>query len=144
MADARSALYDEIKQDGRLLTDEWKLFDGTRCHHHLEACFAPRVKLASLRGETSDFVRFNHAAVRQAGSVQQQSLSIDLISGRNHAEGSVTLTDLAPGMLAVAARNAEARGLANVEIDECSADDKCKQDHLQHLSFDHCVQRIAR
>ncbi len=50
------------------------------------------VLLASLRGETSDFVRFNHASVRQAGSVQQQSLSVDLISGRNHAEGSVTLT----------------------------------------------------
>jgi predicted Zn-dependent protease len=50
------------------------------------------VLLASLRGENSDFVRFNHGAVRQAGSVQQQSLAIDLISGRNHAEGSVTLT----------------------------------------------------
>ena len=50
------------------------------------------VLLASLRGETSDFVRFNHAAVRQAGSVQQQSLSIDLIDGLNHAEGTVTLT----------------------------------------------------
>jgi predicted Zn-dependent protease len=54
------------------------------------------VLLASLRGETSDFVRFNHAAVRQAGSVQQQSLSIDLISGRHHAEGSVTLTGDTP------------------------------------------------
>ena len=50
------------------------------------------VLLASLRGESSDFVRFNHAAVRQAGSVEQQSLSVDLIAGRNHAEGSVTLT----------------------------------------------------
>lgn len=50
------------------------------------------VLLASLNGETSDFVRFNHAAVRQAGSVQQQSLSVDLIDGLNHAEGSVTLT----------------------------------------------------
>ena len=50
------------------------------------------VLLASLRGETSDFVRFNHAAVRQAGTVQQQTLSIDLIEGRHHAEGSVSLT----------------------------------------------------
>lgn len=50
------------------------------------------VLLASLRGESSDFVRFNHAAVRQAGSVRQQALSVDLISGRHHAEGSVTLT----------------------------------------------------
>ena len=45
------------------------------------------VLLASLRGETSDFVRFNHAAVRQAGSVQQQSLSIDLISGSQPRRG---------------------------------------------------------
>ena len=50
------------------------------------------VLLASLDGETSDFVRFNHAAVRQAGSVQQQSLSLDLVSGRRHAAGSVSLT----------------------------------------------------
>lgn len=53
---------------------------------------ADEVLLASLRGENSDFVRFNHAVVRQAGSVQQRSLTIDLISGRNHAEGTVTLT----------------------------------------------------
>ena len=45
------------------------------------------VLLASLRGETSDFVRFNHAAVRQAGSVQQQMLSVDLVEGARHAEG---------------------------------------------------------
>ena len=50
------------------------------------------VLLASLRGETSDFVRFNHAAVRQAGTVHQQTLAVDLIEGTRHAEGSVTLT----------------------------------------------------
>lgn len=50
------------------------------------------VLLASLRGETSDFVRFNHASVRQAGTVSQQTVSLDLISGRHHAEASVTLT----------------------------------------------------
>ena len=50
------------------------------------------VLLASLRGETSDFVRFNHAAVRQAGSVQQQMLSVDLVEGARHAEGAVSLT----------------------------------------------------
>ncbi len=50
--------------------------------------------LAHLRGEQSDFARFNHAKVRQAGSVTQQSLSLDLIDGPKHAEGSVTLTGI--------------------------------------------------
>ncbi|MEM9467797.1 MAG: metallopeptidase TldD-related protein [Actinomycetota bacterium] len=53
---------------------------------------ADETLLASLRGETSDFVRFNHAEVRQAGTVQQQTLSLDLIEGSRHAEGSVSLT----------------------------------------------------
>ena len=39
------------------------------------------VLLASLAGEDSDFVRFNHAAVRQAGSVRQRSIRIDLVEG---------------------------------------------------------------
>ncbi|MEO0493920.1 MAG: metallopeptidase TldD-related protein [Actinomycetota bacterium] len=50
------------------------------------------VLLASLSGETSDFVRFNHAAVRQAGTVHQQHLALDLVAGSHHAEGSVSLT----------------------------------------------------
>ncbi len=50
------------------------------------------VLLAQLSGEDSDFVRFNHAAVRQAGTVSQRTLSIDLIEGSQHAEGSVSLT----------------------------------------------------
>ena len=53
---------------------------------------ADETLLASLHTEATDFVRFNHAAVRQAGTVQQQMLSLDLIAGRNHAEGSVSLT----------------------------------------------------
>ncbi len=52
------------------------------------------ILLAHLAGEQSDFARFNHAAVRQAGSVNQQALSIDLISGVRHAKGRVTLTGL--------------------------------------------------
>jgi predicted Zn-dependent protease len=47
---------------------------------------------ASFRGEQSDFVRFNRSAVRQAGSVVQQTLTLDLIEGRRHALGSVHLT----------------------------------------------------
>jgi predicted Zn-dependent protease len=46
----------------------------------------------SFHGEASDFVRFNRAAVRQAGAVVQRSLSIDLIDGRRHAAGTLTLS----------------------------------------------------
>jgi predicted Zn-dependent protease len=41
--------------------------------------------------EESDFVRFNRAAVGQAGSVTQRWLGLDLIEGRRHASGSMTV-----------------------------------------------------
>lgn len=47
---------------------------------------------ASFHGEDSDFVRFNRSAVRQAGSVAQRSLTIDLIEGRRHATGTLRLS----------------------------------------------------
>jgi predicted Zn-dependent protease len=46
----------------------------------------------SFHGEESDFVRFNHGSVRQAGTVAQRSLGIDLIEGRRHAAGTLTLS----------------------------------------------------
>lgn len=46
---------------------------------------------ASYRGEDSDFVRFNHNRVRQAGSVQQRVITLDLIQGKRHAATSTTL-----------------------------------------------------
>ncbi len=49
------------------------------------------VLLAHLSGEDSDFVRFNGSSVRQAGAVTQRNLSIDLIDGARHAQGSVSL-----------------------------------------------------
>ena len=45
----------------------------------------------AFHGEDSDFVRLNHSAIRQPGSVQQRSLSLDLIRGRRHAPGDVAL-----------------------------------------------------
>lgn len=42
-------------------------------------------------GEDSDFVRFNQARVRQAGHVVQRSITLDLIEGRRHAAGELTL-----------------------------------------------------
>jgi predicted Zn-dependent protease len=44
-----------------------------------------------FHGEESDFCRFNRGAVRQAGAVTQRSLHVDLIEGRRHAAGSLTL-----------------------------------------------------
>ncbi len=41
--------------------------------------------------ETSDFVRFNHGRVRQAGTVRQISVTLRLIVGRRHASQSLTL-----------------------------------------------------
>jgi len=47
---------------------------------------------ASLQAEVSDFVRFNKAAVRQAGTVRQLVLSVDLIDGARHSGADLTLT----------------------------------------------------
>ena len=41
--------------------------------------------------ESSEFVRFNHAQVRQAGHVQQASLSLKLIHDGRHADLGITL-----------------------------------------------------
>jgi predicted Zn-dependent protease len=54
------------------------------------------VYTCTFRGEDSDFVRFNRSAVRQSGTVSQRVLSLDLIDGRRHAAGNITLSgDLA-------------------------------------------------
>src|SRR5919201_879802 len=45
----------------------------------------------TFRGEDSDFVRFNRSAVRQAGTVAQRFLSVDLIRGQRHAAADVAL-----------------------------------------------------
>ena len=50
------------------------------------------VLLANYSGEDSDFVRFNNSAVRQAGSVTQRYMDIELIDGRRHASATVTLS----------------------------------------------------
>jgi predicted Zn-dependent protease len=50
------------------------------------------VELTSFQGEDSDFVRWNGGRVRQAGTVAMRSVTIDLISGRRHSEGTVSLS----------------------------------------------------
>lgn len=42
--------------------------------------------------EDSEFVRLNRSAVRQAGTVAQRSLSINLIRGQRHTHGGVSLS----------------------------------------------------
>ena len=50
------------------------------------------VLLAAFQGESSDFVRFNNGAVRQAGSVQQLSVDLDLVAERRHTTASIQLS----------------------------------------------------
>ncbi len=49
------------------------------------------VLLLSFSGEESDFVRFNRSAIRQAGSVAQQGLSVELVRGGRHVKSVCTL-----------------------------------------------------
>jgi predicted Zn-dependent protease len=50
------------------------------------------VLLANVTGEQTDFIRLNNNDVRQAGTVEQRRLTLDLIEGRRHVAGSITLT----------------------------------------------------
>ena len=63
------------------------------------------VLLCNLSAERSDFVRFNHARVRQAGSVEQRYLALRLVRGRRHASATLSLAgdgdDLARAKAAV-------------------------------------------
>ncbi len=50
------------------------------------------VLTASLSAEDSDFIRFNHGEVRQAGSVRQRAIGLDLIDGDVHVRAEVQLS----------------------------------------------------
>jgi predicted Zn-dependent protease len=50
------------------------------------------VLLANISGERTDFIRLNHGDVRQAGSVDQRTLTVDLVEGRRHVGGSIRLS----------------------------------------------------
>ncbi|MCO4774001.1 MAG: TldE/PmbA family protein, partial [Deltaproteobacteria bacterium] len=50
------------------------------------------VLLLSFDGEQSDFVRFNHGKVRQAGSVEQRVLELRLVQGQRHSGATVVLS----------------------------------------------------
>ena len=61
-------------------------------HGDRQRCSGDEVLLANFAGEDTDFVRFNNSDVRQAGSVDQRRLSVDLIEGQRHAGGSLQLS----------------------------------------------------
>ncbi len=50
------------------------------------------VLLANFSGEHSDFVRINRSKIRQAGSVHQLELSLELINAGQHAETSANIS----------------------------------------------------
>jgi len=53
---------------------------------------SPEVLTLFVEAEQSDFFRFNEAKVRQAGTVTQGMLLLDLIEGQRHAPGRYTLS----------------------------------------------------
>ncbi|RLE25402.1 MAG: hypothetical protein DRJ50_02990 [Actinobacteria bacterium] len=50
------------------------------------------VLLANVTGERTDFIRLNNSDVRQAGTVVQRRLAVDLIEGQRHVGGAFQLT----------------------------------------------------
>ncbi len=60
--------------------------------HAFQGLRAGEVATCAFSGERSDFVRLNAGAVRQAGSVEQSRLSLDLCEGRRHARGRITVS----------------------------------------------------
>lgn len=53
---------------------------------------AGEVLLANFSGEVSDFVRFNHARVRQPMTVRQAYLTLELVDGRRHDRTTLSLS----------------------------------------------------
>ena len=50
------------------------------------------ILLASAHSERTDFARFNDARVRQAGSVDQTTIDLDLVEGKRHTQASLQLS----------------------------------------------------
>lgn len=50
------------------------------------------ILLVSAHTESTAFARFNDARVRQAGSIEQTTIDVDLIEGKRHTEATVQLS----------------------------------------------------
>ncbi|HSV54568.1 MAG TPA: metallopeptidase TldD-related protein [Burkholderiaceae bacterium] len=71
-----------------------------------QAAGIDRISL-SYSAESSDFIRFNHAAVRQAGHVQQRYGTVSVVAGQRRASASLALCgDLAADAQALLAERA--------------------------------------
>jgi predicted Zn-dependent protease len=57
-----------------------------------DALAGDEVLLANVVGERTDFIRLNNGDVRQAGTVDQRKLTVDLVEHRRHVAGSIQLT----------------------------------------------------
>ncbi len=53
------------------------------------------VLLANFSGEVSDFIRFNHARIRQPMTVRQAYLTLQLIDGRRHDRTTISIAETA-------------------------------------------------
>ncbi len=90
---------------------------------------------AWLAGETSDFVRFNHARVRQAGRVEQAYLTLRLVAENKQVSVTLGLTQHAPAdHVAVLAELAALRG----QLGDVAADP-----HLLLSDDCHLASRVA-
>ncbi len=56
------------------------------------ALVGDEVLLANVSGERTDFIRLNQSEVRQAGTIDQRTLTVDLVEGRRHVAGSIRLS----------------------------------------------------
>jgi len=63
----------------------------TLAEHACAGLRGQEVLLLNFAGEVTDFVRFNHAQVRQPMTVRQAQLSMTLIDGRRRNELTLTL-----------------------------------------------------
>jgi predicted Zn-dependent protease len=64
----------------------------TAVDHALSQLRGSEVLLANFAGEVSDFVRFNHAQVRQAMTVQQAQLELTLVDGKRRESTTLALS----------------------------------------------------
>lgn len=71
--------------------DDQTYFDGL-VTEATAALVGDEVLLANVAGEKTDFIRLNRGEVRQAGTVDQRTLTVDLVEGQRHVAGRIRLT----------------------------------------------------
>ena len=78
--------------------------------------------VATLEAETSEFIRLNHARVRQAGRLERALARLRLVDGDRQASCTVTLPGLDAGRDAVAAAVADAVAALRAAVAESESD----------------------